>query len=254
MVEDKKFAYLGFGRAGKECLEILLELGAPKENILVITYEHSENEIFLSFLQENEISFSVKCIKEESTFLHIKEFSPDLMLSIHFRDIIPKKILELSKNPGINLHPSLLPLYSGCLATMWVIINGDTKTGVTYHYMTPKVDEGNILIQKEITIDDKATGESMFNYAIDVGVAHFKEALFLALDNHEGTKQEGERTYYSRDIPFRGLIDPHWSNERVERFIRAFVFEGKPYAKLSVKGQLMEVPTFERYLELKATL
>lgn len=52
----------------------------------------------------------------------------------------------------INLHPSLLPEYRGMAPQHWPIINGESKTGVTVHYVDEGTDTGDIILQEEIEL------------------------------------------------------------------------------------------------------
>jgi phosphoribosylglycinamide formyltransferase-1 len=55
----------------------------------------------------------------------------------------------------LNVHPSLLPKYSGGMDTnvhKEVLANGDTETGCTIHFVTEEVDGGPILVQKSCKV------------------------------------------------------------------------------------------------------
>ena len=158
LVKHHRYVFLGFGKAGKECLDLLLEFGCSREDILIYTYQLEDNEIFIDYLTQNNLKFSFSSIKDNLVFEEIVSFSPDVIISIYYRDLIPERIIGLAKFGGFNLHPSLLPRYAGCLSVMWAIIEGEEKTGITYHYLTACFDEGNILIQKEILISPKKRG------------------------------------------------------------------------------------------------
>ena len=79
----------------------------------------------------------------------------DLVVVCHFQKIIQKELIKVPKLGCINLHPSLLPFYRGLTPQHWPIINGDNKTGVTVHYIDEGVDTGDIIIQKEISIEEE---------------------------------------------------------------------------------------------------
>ena len=57
----------------------------------------------------------------------IVENKEGLLLSIHYRFIIKKEILECFNGRSINLHPSLLPKYKGCFSSVWALINDEKK-------------------------------------------------------------------------------------------------------------------------------
>ncbi len=49
-------------------------------------------------------------------------------------------------------HGSLLPKYRGCAPLNWVLVNGETETGVTLHRMVKRADAGAIVAQLRIAI------------------------------------------------------------------------------------------------------
>jgi len=85
----------------------------------------------------------------------VKDNPPDLLLVSTFHRIIPEEVLTLAPR-CVNLHPSLLPKYRGATPIDWVLFNKEKETGITAHYLTAGVDEGDILIQSKlaITLDD----------------------------------------------------------------------------------------------------
>ena len=93
-----------------------------------------------------------KDINSNSLFKKLKLKSPDLIVIAHFEKLIKKNIIDLPTNGCINLHPSLLPNYRGMSPQHWPIINGESKTGVTVHFVDETADTGDIIIQREIPI------------------------------------------------------------------------------------------------------
>jgi methionyl-tRNA formyltransferase len=61
---------------------------------------------------------------------------------------LPKKVINIPLKGAINLHGSLLPKYRGAAPIQWALINGESETGLTTFIIQPKVDRGNILLQK----------------------------------------------------------------------------------------------------------
>ena len=59
---------------------------------------------------------------------------------------------------AFNLHGSLLPKYRGRAPLNWVLVNGETETGVTLHRMVKRADAGAIVAQQRVAIspDDVA--------------------------------------------------------------------------------------------------
>lgn len=67
------------------------------------------------------------------------------------------------KGKIINLHISLLPWNKGSYPNLWSIIE-NTPKGVTIHYVSEGIDEGDILLQKEVDLDeDRETLSSSYD-------------------------------------------------------------------------------------------
>jgi UDP-4-amino-4-deoxy-L-arabinose formyltransferase/UDP-glucuronic acid dehydrogenase (UDP-4-keto-hexauronic acid decarboxylating) len=80
----------------------------------------------------------------------IRSLAPDILFSFYYRDMVGPPILEIPPAGCLNLHGSLLPRYRGRCPINWVLVNGETETGVTLHHMTPRPDDGDIVGQRPI--------------------------------------------------------------------------------------------------------
>ncbi|MFC1546663.1 formyltransferase family protein, partial [bacterium] len=93
----------------------------------------------------------------------IEYYKPDFLISYNYRYIIGEDILDLFKSKSINLHISLLPWNRGAFPNVWSFLH-DTPKGVTIHILDEGIDTGDILIQKEVFIDEtKETLASSYN-------------------------------------------------------------------------------------------
>ena len=57
---------------------------------------------------------------------------------VAFGQILPKAVLDVPPRGSINVHAALLPRYRGAAPIAWVLIRGETETGIT----TFRMDEG----------------------------------------------------------------------------------------------------------------
>ncbi len=87
-----------------------------------------------------------------------KERAPDLLLSVACPYILKEPLLQAAPLGCVNIHHAPLPRYKGMMPTFWQMFHGESKVGVTVHYMVPKVDEGAALLQSELAIEP---GESL---------------------------------------------------------------------------------------------
>ncbi len=92
----------------------------------------------------------------------VKQLSPDLIIVVAFRKI-PDVILDIPFLGAFNLHASLLPQYRGAAPINWVIINGETQTGLTTFLLNNKIDSGKILLQKTIDIKPEYNASALYD-------------------------------------------------------------------------------------------
>lgn len=91
---------------------------------------------------------------ELKTYNFILKLKPDLIWITDYKYILPKRVIEIPNLGVINLHPSILPKYRGRAPINWAIINGDSETGITAHFVDEGVDTGPIISQVKININD----------------------------------------------------------------------------------------------------
>ena len=127
----------------------------------------------------------------------VLKFEPDLIITSAYGQIVPKQILDYPKYRCINTHGSLLPAYRGGAPIQRCLINGEEKTGMTIMYMNEKMDEGDILYQKELPIDIHDTNSDLFrrlsSLALDM-LLEFLPKLFEG-DVHPVKQDESLATY-----------------------------------------------------------
>src|SRR5581483_4044619 len=103
------------------------------------------------------ISFTERYNVNDATHLaHIKSLHPDIIVS-SCGQIFKDELLHLPTIACINRHTALLPKYGGVLPVFWAMYHEEREFGVSIHYMTPKVDQGNIIAQKKIEIERKSS-------------------------------------------------------------------------------------------------
>lgn len=220
----------GYNWAGCKALEILV-----KQKFNVFVYTHS-NPDYINSLTDYCEKIGIQFSLEKITINNLP-FKPDLICSIYYRYIIDADVIKSVRGKIFNLHPSLLPKYKGCSSLSWAMINGEKDCGFTFHYIEPQVDNGNIIIQKKIRIEDFDTGFSLYLKAMFDAMECFNEAFTLVNNGYLGIKQPelDEKSYYKRGAPCNGQIDINWDDKKKDRFIRAMNYQPLPPAKIGEK-------------------
>ncbi len=91
-------------------------------------------------------------IYSEISIQELCKFSPDWLLLLSWKHIIPRELIRMPRNGVLNLHYSLLPKYRGVYPVNWSIIKGERRTGYTFHYVTCEIDKGMAFMQVEVPI------------------------------------------------------------------------------------------------------
>lgn len=147
----------------------------------------------------------------------------DVFLSVWYRRLLAPELLALPKVAALNLHGSLLPAYRGRAPLNWVLVNGETRTGVTLHHMTTVADAGDIIAQEpiEIALDDTAL--TLYRRMVKVGVDLLLQWYPAVLDGTAPRRPQdpGCATIFGRRVPEDGRIRWTWPAARIANMIRA---------------------------------
>jgi len=142
--------------------------------------------------------------------------------------ILPKKLLDLTPDMCINVHPSLLPKYRGPSPIISTLLNGDDRAGISIIKMVEEVDAGDIYIQAEFGVGSDDNRDVLENKLERVGCP----LLIAALDLIEGT---GLTTIpqCDKDATFTSMIRKedlkiNWKSSAVEIVNKVRAFSSKP--------------------------
>lgn len=240
----------GFGVVAHSIVRKLIEKHSlPTSSLFVNTYDSQENLLFRKYLDQVGIPYVIG--NYDDLYEEINQFNPDYFFSLYGRRIIPKGILQIVKKKSINLHPSLLPEYKGCFSCPWVILNYEKFTGITIHEIVDKVDSGDILFQKKITLQGDETAFSLYHKLVGLFVSNFDEFFYsLVSQKIIPIKMSVGGKYYSRKVPYSGYIDINWSIKKVEAFIRAMDFPPHKGAILKQAKMESEINSIQEFLRL----
>ena len=114
--------------------------------------------------------FQPEKVKNNTEFINeIKEMNPDVICVVAYGKILPKEILEIPKLGCINVHASLLPKYRGAAPIQWAVLNGDKITGITTMFMDEGMDTGDMILKKEVEIDENETTGELWDRLSKIG-------------------------------------------------------------------------------------
>ena len=168
----------------------------------------------------------IKLEKDRSAYELIKKINPDLIVSGGYHLIVPEEIINLPKFGTVNLHQALLPKYRGQHVLQWQIINDEKETGTTLHYMSKKLDDGDIIYQEKCQITHEDTALTIWEKTSKIGYNLLKKFI-EDLENNKpikAMKQDDTRaTYYHARKPEDGKINWKSSCKQLFNLARALV-------------------------------
>lgn len=140
-------------------------------------------------------------LKIRNEYEEVLAYEPDLIITAAYGQIIPKAVLDYPKYKCINTHGSLLPKHRGGAPIQRCLINGDEQTGMTIMYMDQKMDEGDILFQRVLPIDEHDTNATLFTKLSDMALDMLLEFLPKLFEGDiNPIKQNHEEATYSYNL------------------------------------------------------
>lgn len=233
-----------YSPVGREALAGLLEAGI--EVISLYTYPQGQDEAWFEPPEVLARSHGIPVFHESDfnldlVFARIAAERPDFLFSFYFREMIQARFLELPRLGAYNLHGSLLPRYRGRAPLNWVLVKGETETGITLHAMTPKPDDGDILAQERLPIAWDETALSLTLRAADAARHLVREAVpHLA----EGTapripqREVGPSSYFGGRRPEDSRLDFAMGTQNAFNQVRAVA---DPWPNAFLRTELGEI-------------
>ncbi|OEF19972.1 phosphoribosylglycinamide formyltransferase [Aliivibrio logei 5S-186] len=88
-------------------------------------------------------------------------YQPDLIILAGFMRILSADFVLRYQGKMLNIHPSLLPKYTGLHTHQRAIDAGDEEHGTSVHFVTPELDGGPVILQAKVPIFDEDTAEDV---------------------------------------------------------------------------------------------
>ena len=173
----------------------------------------------------------------------------DICVMAYVLQFVPQDLAKIPRLGTIQYHPSLLPKYRGPSAINWAIALGETKTGLTIFRPSDGLDEGEVILQKEVVIGANDTlGSVYFDHLFPLGVKALLEAadLVAAGKHHEVVQDEALANYEGWFDQAAARI--HWSSHitQIHNLIRAC--NPAPGAWTMVGGQKVQIYDVKKHI------
>ena len=218
------FAYHDIGCAG---IEALLSAGYDIAAVFTHADDPKENNFYGSVAQlcaRNGIPVHAPEDANHPLWIErIAKLNPEYIFSFYYRNLLSEPLLATARKGAFNLHGSLLPKYRGRAPANWVLVNGETETGVTLHRMVKRADAGAILAQQKVTIERTDTGLSLHAKLREAATALLRDALPQLAQGKliETAQDDSKATYFGRRTAADGKLDWKKPAEQLFNLVRA---------------------------------
>jgi methionyl-tRNA formyltransferase len=212
---------------GWVCLDELLRLGADVAAVVTHRNDPHEEIWFRSVAQRaREAGLPVlepASVNAPAVIDALAKLAPEFVFSFYFRQILKPDVLAIPSRGALNLHGSLLPRYRGRCPVNWVLVHGETETGVTLHYMEPKPDTGDIVAQRAVPITDGDTALTLNRKLGDAARALLRDTFpaLLAGTAPRIPQDHAIATYFGGRRPEDGRIGWMRTAREIHNLIRA---------------------------------
>jgi methionyl-tRNA formyltransferase len=196
-----RVALIGSADFGKAALEAFLDRG--DEVVAVFCPPDNPKSTKPEVLKEAAIAkglspLQFSSLKSPEAAQAMIDSKADICVMAYVLQFVPQELCKIPKHGTIQYHPSLLPKYRGPSAINWAIALGEDKTGLTIFRPSDGLDEGEVILQKEVVIaPDDTLGKVYFDKLFPLGIKALIEAADLVTANkHQEIVQDESKANY----------------------------------------------------------
>jgi len=193
--------------------------------------------------------------RDEAFTAKLAELAPDVILVASFGEILRANVLEGAPHGCLNVHGSLLPRWRGAAPVQKAITEGDKVTGVSIQRIVAALDEGDVLLSRELRIGERETAGELFDRLRELGAIAAVDALDLLELGESGDAQftpqdHNSATYATKLKKLDGRINWSATRAEIDRLVRGMTpWPGARTSYMEEKGHkelvLLEVSTIE---------
>ncbi|RQP14787.1 MAG: methionyl-tRNA formyltransferase [Chryseobacterium sp.] len=186
-------------------------------------------------------------LRDPDFLREMESLQADVFVVVAFR-MMPKVLYSIPAFGTFNLHASLLPDYRGAAPINYAVINGEERTGVTTFFINEKIDEGNLLLQAETSIEENESAGELHDRLMAIGADLVVQTLDALAD--DGVQEKPQPVVENPKNAFKifkedTLIDWQKDVEQLHNFIRGMSPYPAAYTHLKVGDETKTLKIFK---------
>lgn len=234
-----RIGYFGDGIWAQNAFLQIIANPAFSLEFVVLRYKKPDMEL-KALAEEKKIPcFCVPNVNASNFLETMRGFSVDVNVSMSFDQILRHEIISAAPKGFINCHAGALPFYRGRNILNWALINGETRFGVTVHYVDEGIDTGDIILQKFAPITPTDRYGDLLEKASVLCADVLYDALVQIKENRACSIPQKNihpvGFYCSARKIGDEYIDWSWSSERIYNFVRG-IADPAPGARSFFEG------------------
>tara|TARA_Y100000768_G_C23831480_1_gene611598 strand:- start:48 stop:899 length:852 start_codon:yes stop_codon:yes gene_type:complete len=152
-----------------------------KHKILKVFWDKRKNnksdKYYLKHLRNITNVVQTNNINSKKDIYLLKKQNFTFLLSINNTQIFNNHFLEIFKNKIINYHYSLIPSYKGLYSCTKVLLREEKFSGISWHYVSKKIDNGKLVYQKKFKINKNDNAVTLISKLNNFCIKHFESFL-----------------------------------------------------------------------------
>jgi len=166
--------------------------------------------------------------------------SPDVIFCFGWSKLLKQDLLKLAPLGVLGFHPAALPANRGRHPLIWALVLGLKETASTFFFMDSGADDGDILSQRKIIIDDVDDARTLYDKVTHTALEQIEEFVpMLAAGTFQRLKQDqlAANAWRKRGAA-DGRIDWRMSASSIHNLVRGLA---KPYVGASFVADGQEI-------------
>ncbi len=145
---------------------------------------------------------------DEALSAEIDAFKPDLVVLAGFMRILSTPFVNRYRGRLINIHPSLLPAFTGLHTHRRALEAGVKVHGCTVHFVTPELDHGPIVIQAAVPVVEGDSEQSLAARVLAEEHRVYPQAVRWFCEDRLGITPQGSVTLKAAQAATGALVSP----------------------------------------------